>query len=155
MTFESDLRKMKKNMDGFEVAYLNAVAVGLAEEGYGLDAKMVPLIPVRTGRTKSSHFVSLPQSIQAPQVIVGVGTNYAPYLRVKGESKANTKRSKAGSANTAAGTNITLKSDNFLRIAFQQHQSGYVQRLGKRVADAVKNRRTIGTVSRSAPEKPE
>lgn len=155
MSFEHDLRELQRNLDDFQQRYIDGVAVGLMEEGYAMDAVMVPLIPVRTGRTKSSHFVQPPQSAMNPQVVVGVGTSYAPYLRLKGEAPSKPPKLRAPRDTTTSAANVRIKDDNFVKVAFEQRQRGYPQRLGKRVVNAVKSGRSLGAVQATAPKKPE
>ena len=55
-----------------------AVAAALYIEGHGVDADMVPRIPVDTGRLRSTHYVA-PPTIEGSLITVevGVGTDYA------------------------------------------------------------------------------
>ena len=55
-----------------------AIAAALYEEGFGVDADMVPRIPVDTGRLRSTHYVAPPtRDGDGIYVEVGVGTDYA------------------------------------------------------------------------------
>lgn len=119
--------------------YPEGVAVALLQEGYALDAVMVPRIPVDWGHTRGSHFVAPPSDASNPEVIVGVGTEYAIYIEM-----------------ARPGTNFTVGQSRFLGQSFEERASGMLQRLGKRAKAAAEAGMTVGraTDTGQAPTRP-
>lgn len=89
MTKTIELRgvdEMVKNLRAQAARYPEAAAGALYEEGLGVDADMVPRIPVDTGRVRSTHYVAPPKREgDEVYVEVGVGTDYAVPLHERTE----------------------------------------------------------------------
>lgn len=70
--------EIEKALLRIEEGTRDAAAAALYEEGLGVDADMVPRIPVDTGILRASHYVAPPtESGNSIVVEVGVGTDYA------------------------------------------------------------------------------
>jgi hypothetical protein len=117
-----------KNLNRLSRAYPDGVAVALMEEGYALDAVMVPRIPFRTGRTMNSHFVAPPSDDFRPAVVVGVGTWYAPYLE-----------------RAPPGTRFARGERRFLGKSLEERMRGYTERLAIRTKAAAMAGRKVGS----------
>lgn len=64
----------------------SAASAALYEEGLGIDANMVPRIPVDTGRLRSTHYVAPPTRNGGEIFVeVGVGTDYAAAVHERTE----------------------------------------------------------------------
>lgn len=118
-------------------AFKKAMAAALYTEALALDAEMVPLIPVATGRLRGSHYVTKPRGpIDNPRVEVGVGTNYGIYVHENLEAQHPVGQAK------------------FLEQPYKARRSGYV----KRVANATENYARMGigmeSIPATAPESP-
>ncbi len=98
--------------------YPEAAAQALYEEGLGVDANMVPRIPVDTGRLRSTHYVAPPRANDQGGIFVevGVGTDYAAEVHERTEIRHVSGEAK------------------FLEKALNARASGMAQRLATRIA---------------------
>lgn len=118
--------------------YPAAGAAALLEEGYRVDANMVPRIPVDHGRLRSTHYVAPP--VQEPGglvvVEVGVATDYAVPVHERTE------------------VNHPVGEAKFLENALFAVAPGMAGRLAKRIPELAARGIGVSAIPRAAPERP-
>lgn len=119
-------------------AYPQAASAALLEEGYRVDANMVPRIPVDTGRMRSTHYVAPPMVEPGGEIVVevGVATDYAVAVHERTE------------------VNHPVGEAKFLERALFAEAAGMAPRLAKRIPDLAARGVGVSAIPRSAPEKP-
>jgi hypothetical protein len=110
------LKEVLAAFEGMPEVAQEAVADALHAEALAIEAASVPLVPVDTGRLRSTHYVSPPErGSDTPRAEVGYGTDYAVYVHERTEIHHETGQAK------------------FLEQPLQQARSGYAERIARRV----------------------
>lgn len=130
------LDKILKNIKMKKRSYREATAAALFSEGIKIDELAVKMVPVDTGRLRSTHYVAPPKNLWRPEVEVGFGTDYALPVHEK--------------------TEMQLKSGfpKFLEEAMKINSSGYKSRLANKIKMFEKAGVKFGSMRGVSPEKP-
>ncbi len=130
------LDEVLANLRSLARRYPEAGGEALYEEGLRVDADMVPRIPVDSGRTRDSHYVTEPQRLGSEtSVEIGVATDYAPELHERTEDQHPVGEAK------------------FLEHAFAATSAGMASRMAARIRELVESGSAVGG-KRSSPSKP-
>lgn len=118
-------------------AYPEACAAQVYEEALAVDADMVPRIPVDTGRLRSTHYVSPPETGGGTIVSeVGVGTDYAVYVHERTEVYHAVGEAK------------------FLEKALLKRAQGMLVRMARGIEAKVRKGIGVNAVPSTAPRRP-
>lgn len=128
--------KVIKKMTGKSKSYREAAAAAVLQEAYKVDELSQKMVPVDTGRLRSSHYVSPPVNIRNIQAEVGYGTDYALPVHEK--------------------TGAALKSGfpKFLEEAMKMNSVGYKNRLMMRIKLNEKAGIGLSGIPSTAPKEP-
>ncbi len=140
MKFDIQLKgeeDVMKNLQELLGGYPDAGAAALYEEGFGVDANMVPRIPVATGRLRNTHYVAPPTRDGTKTVVeIGVGTDYAVAVHERTEAHHPVGEAK------------------FLEKALAARMPGMANRIAKRTEVLAAAGEGVSAIAAQAPTRP-
>lgn len=133
------MRKLLKAISAADLAMRNAIAAAVYQKALQIDAEAEPLVPVKTGRLKGSHYVAPPKNLDDPESEVGFGTDYALAVH---EMMGDVNWTREGSG------------PKYLERPFKKHERGYITWIGKKAWENFQRGIKLGSVFKTSPEAP-